>query len=295
MKNQLANYKSKGKYFQFNNLNIFYIHQGNGPNLLIFHGYPYNGFDFEMILPYLEKNFTILLPDMPGMGFSDKPDHHQYSFHEMANMYTALLSKLNIQNTHILAHDLGNSVVQELLARDLDNKNPFKIKSIAFLNGGLFTDVYKPRVIQILLSKSPKPIGRLLSRVMTKSMVSKATSEVFGQQTKPTKELLDVFWEVLNYNNGKSLAYLLGRLVFEKDEHQKRWINAMQKTHIPMCFINGPADPNSGMHMANRYKELIPHSMLYLLPFHIGHWPQIEAPQLVLDSYMDFYENIKAL
>jgi pimeloyl-ACP methyl ester carboxylesterase len=294
MQQKLLNWKSKGNYFSFNGYKIFYIKEGTGPVLTIFHGYPYNSFDFEKIWNELIQTFTVVVPDMLGMGFSDKPEKHNYSFEEMANLYTSLLKELQVTETHILAHDLGNSVVQELLARNEKGKNPFLIKSVAFLNGGLFTDVYKPRLIQILLSKSPKPIGKLVSRLMSKKSVSTATAEVFGANTKPSEELLQKFWDILNYNNGKSIAYLIGRLVFAKEKHQQRWITAMRQTKIPMCFINGPADPNSGMHMAVRYKQLIPDANIKLLDENIGHWPQIEAPQQVLRAYNDFIKEFKS-
>lgn len=293
MQENLLNWKSKGKYFSFRGYQIFYIKEGTGPALTIFHGYPYNSFDFEKIWDELIQNFTVVVPDMLGMGFSDKPEKHQYSFEEMADLYSALFKELQITETHILTHDLGNSVVQELLARNEEGKNPFRIKSIAYLNGGLFTDVYKPRLIQILLSKSPKPIGRILSRLMSKKSVSKATAEVFGVNTKPSAELLQNFWDILNYNNGKSIAYLIGRLVFKKEKYQQRWIEAMQNTNVPMCFINGPADPNSGMHMAVRYTQLIPNANIKLLDKDIGHWPQIEAPHEVMKVYKYFFTECK--
>jgi pimeloyl-ACP methyl ester carboxylesterase len=292
MQQELLNWKSKGNYFSFKGYKIFYIKEGAGPELTIFHGYPYNSFDFEKIFDELIQKFTVIVPDMLGMGFSDKQEKHNYSFEEMADLYTSLLKELQVTETHVLPHDLGNSVVQELLARNEEGKNPFVIKSIAFLNGSLFTDVYKPRLIQILLSKSPKPIGKILSRLMSKTNVSKATAEVFGVNTKPSKELLQNFWDILNYNNGKSIAYLIGRLVFAKEKYQQRWITAMQQTKIPMCFINGPADPNSGMHMAVRYKQLIPNPNIKLLDENIGHWPQIEASQEVIDVYFKFNRNI---
>lgn len=292
MDSKLNEWQRKGSYFRFKELNIFFLKEGNGPVLLIFHGYPYNGCDFKEVLKDLTSRFTVVIPDMPGMGFSDKPRQHKYSFYEMADMYTSLLDYLKIEEVHVLSHDLGNSVVQELIARGSESGNPFNIKSIVFLNGGLFTDVYRPRLMQILLSQSPKPIGRLLSKLMTKSMVTKATAEVFGKNTKPASELLRQFWEILNYNNGKAIAYLLGRLIFMKDMHQERWINAMRTTLIPMCFINGPADPNSGIHMANRYKELVPGANVILLQKDIGHWPQIEAPDQVLKALYGFHQQL---
>lgn len=293
MQQELLNWKSKGNYFSFKGNQIFYIKEGSGPVLTVFHGYPYNSFDFEKIWDELTQKFTVVVPDMLGMGFSGKPENHNYSFDEMADLYNVLLEKLQIAESHILTHDLGNSVGQELLARNEEGRNSFTIKSIAFLNGGLFTDVYKPRLIQILLSKSPKPIGRVLSRLMSKQSVSKATAEVFGVNTKPSAELLNNFWDILNYNNGKSIAYLIGRLVFTKEKHQQRWITTMQQTKIPLCLINGPADPNSGLHMAVRYKQLIPNANVKLLSEDIGHWPQIEAPEQVLQMFDEFLGEIK--
>lgn len=291
MEIKLDEWRAKGSYFRFKELNIFFLKEGNGPVLLVFHGYPYNGFDFNRVLNDLATRFTVIIPDMPGMGFSDKPDRHTYSFNEMADMYASVLDNFKVTEVHVLSHDLGNSVVQELIARDGESGNLFTIKSVVFLNGGLFTDVYQPRLIQILLSQTPKPIGRLLSKLMTKSMVSKATAEVFGEKTKPTPERLDDFWKVLNFNKGKSIAYLLGRLIFEKKTQQKRWIDAMCRTSIPMCFVNGPADPNSGVHMANRYRELIPDANVVLLNDDIGHWPQIEAPNQVLEAFHFFHRQ----
>lgn len=293
MSQELRLWLNKGTYFQYNGNKVFYIREGSGLPLLVFHGYPFNGYDFKEILPALAGKFQVIIPDMPGMGFSDKPVNYSYSFGDYANMFCSLLSELKVETVHILAHDLGNSVVQELLSQQQEKTLKFKITSIAFLNGGLFSDVYKPRFIQVLLSKSPSFIGKRLSRLMSKKMVSKATAEVFGKNTKPSEMLQQQFWEILNYNNGKSIAYLLGRLVFQKEKYQERWITAMQQTNIPMCFINGPADPNSGIHMAVRYKQLIPDANVKLLQEDIGHWPQIEAPDSVLENYFEFIKSCK--
>jgi pimeloyl-ACP methyl ester carboxylesterase len=288
MSNALSTWKSKGRYFKHKNQSIFFVSEGKGPALLIFHGYPYNSYDFKDVWSGLISKYHVIVPDMLGMGFSDKPTEYPYCYEDHCDMYTALLQNLKIKEVQILAHDLGDSVVQELIARDQEGQNPFVIKSIAFLNGGLFMDVYKPRLIQKLLSLSPKPIGKILSKLMSKKSVDKATAEVFGADTKPSKELQQDFWEILNYNNGKSIAYLIGRLIFDKVRYQTRWINAMQQTKIPMCFINGPSDPNSGLHMAKRYNEVIPNPNVILLSKNIGHWPQLEAPGEVLEAYGKF-------
>jgi pimeloyl-ACP methyl ester carboxylesterase len=291
MNERLERWQRKGQYFDYDGYKIFYIKEGSGPVLVLFHGYPYSSYDFEKIWSSLSKRYTVVALDMIGMGFSDKPKVHHYNFMEMADIYCDLLNKYSIDSISILSHDVGNSVVQELISRNEENANHFKIKQIAFLNGGLFAGVYRPRLIQYLLSKSPIFFGKTLSKLMPKKQVTKATAEVFGKNTKPSIELSDDFWEILNYNDGKKLAYKMGRLIFEKDKYHDRWVKAMQNTKIPMTFINGPADPNSGMHMAEKYKELIPNADVRLLDKEIGHWPQIEDTENVLLAFYNFVYN----
>jgi len=292
MDKEVVAWKNKGRTIDVNDHQIFYIKEGSGPNLLILHGYPFNTFEWKSIWKNLIENYTVFTFDYLGMGFSDKPKNHAYSFHEHCETVNFLIEFWDIKQTHILSHDLGVSIAQELLARDLASQNSFQIQSLVFMNGGLFMDSYKPRMIQRLLSQSPKPIGKLLSKLLTKKKLEKSIKSVFGPNTQPTNQLINQFWDILNYNDGKSIAYLIGRLVFDKLSHQERWINAMQNTKVPMCFINGPFDPNSGIHMANKYKELIPDPKVKLLEQDIGHWPQIEDPSGVLSYYQEFRHEL---
>ena len=57
-----------------------------------------------------------------------------------------------------------------------------------------------------------------------------------------------------------------------------------------MRLIDGPCDPNSGRHMAERYAELVPDADVVFLDEDIGHWPQIEDPQGVLTHFLEFVD-----
>ena len=56
---------------------------------------------------------------------------------------------------------------------------------------------------------------------------------------------------------------------------------------MPLRFVNGPEDPVSGRHMAERYRELVPNPDVVLLDG-IGHYPQLEAPEHVLEAFLAF-------
>jgi len=292
MNQEVKNWKDKGNFYQKGNYKTFYFQEGKGDNLLLLHGYPYNSFEWNEIIPELTKKYRLTVLDLLGLGFSDKPQNHKYSFESQCEIIDSLLTELGIHETHIFSHDLGVSVVQELLAREKEFKNSFKILSSAFMNGGLFIVVYKPRFFQRLLSQTPSFIGKLLTRFISKKAIEKSVLEVFGPNTKPSQEFLDKQWEILNYNQGLQIAHLIGKMVFDKKYYQDRWIQAMQETSIALVYICGPADPNSGLHMAKRYQELIPNPNVILLSKNIGHWPQVEAPKEVLIAYDDFRSKL---
>lgn len=288
---EVSKWKALGKYFTYKNNEIFYFQDGSGDDILIIHGYPFNSFEWKNTISELSKSYRVTIFDLLGMGFSDKPKNHRYSFEEYCDITNLLLKELKINETHILSHDLGVSIAQELIARE--DENTFKIKSSAFMNGSLFIDAYKPRTIQKFLSKSPLFIGKILSKLMTKNMVLSSVKSVFGPFTKPSNDFLEKQWEILNYKDGKSISYLLGRLVFEKWKYLDRWIKSMQLTSIPMCYICGPFDPNSGINMAKRHEELISNSRIYLLDKYIGHWPQLEDQENMLKAYHQFLNLIE--
>lgn len=73
------------------------------------------------------------------------------------------------------------------------------------------------------------------------------------------------------FDGQRSITYLIGWQVFDKYKYQDRWIAAMQKTVLPICYICGADDLNSGRHMAKRYEELIPKPIVYYLENGIGH------------------------
>jgi len=288
---RLKRWQDAGQFISINSVQVYYQSLGTGPALLLLHGYPFSSYDFKDIAQTLAQHYRVIMLDWPGMGFSDKPHAPVYSFQRYVAVLNALTAQLGIKEADILAHDLGASIAQELLAQE--KANWFRIRSLAFMNGGVFSDVYQPRGMQRLLSQSPAWIGRLLSRHLWRAAIEPSVVSVFGASTHPSSELLDDCWDLLNYQNGKQITYLLGRLIFEKNHYQHRWIHAMQTTDIPLAYICGPADPNSGRLMAERFRQTLPHSQVLLLSKEIGHWPQLEAPREVLSAFRQFQDSIQ--
>jgi pimeloyl-ACP methyl ester carboxylesterase len=297
MDGELERWKARGAWFDYLGFEVFHVREGAGPPLVLVHGYPFSSFDWVRVWPALSGRFELIAPDMLGMGFSAKPDRYEYSVHDHADMHEALLAHLGVGECHLLAHDIGDSVVQELLARREFSEQAsmgLAIKSITWLNGGLFNEAYRPRPIQTLLSATP--LGGVLARYrhlfFADAVFDRALGEMFGPSTKPSPQLLEQFRQIMNYNDGGRVTHRVGRFVLDRYRHRNRWVRAMRQTRIPMRLIDGPWDPNSGRHMAERYLELIPEADVVLLEDRIGHWPQIEDPEAVVAHFLEFIARL---
>lgn len=292
---ELAGWSRRGSLFDFRGFDVFYVVEGSGPHLLLVHGYPFSSFDWKEIWPELTKRFTVIAPDMLGMGFSAKPRRYQYSVLRHADMHEQLLEHLGVTSCHVMGHDLGVSVIQELLARR-ELHEPAQtlpsIESITWLNGGLFHEVYTPRLAQLLLSKTPLggTVGHL-PRSVARRILERTMSELFGAQTQPSARQFDQFEEILAFNDGLQVTGRVGRFITDRCVHRDRWAGAMIDTPIPMRLIDGPADPNSGMHLVERYREVVPDPDVMLLGSQIGHWPQLEDPVRVLTHFHAFIDS----
>lgn len=99
------------------------------------HGFPTASWDWHKLWPEFVKHYRVIALDMIGFGFSDKPINYHYSIGDQADLQQALLTSLGISSIHLLAHDYGDTVAQELLARfeDLKKLHSRKITDIAQL------------------------------------------------------------------------------------------------------------------------------------------------------------------
>ena len=284
----IEQWQLNGRYFDFKGHQIFYRTQldseSNKPVLLLIHGFPTCSWDWAKIWESVGTRFQLVTLDMLGFGFSDKPVQ-TYSIMEQASLYEALMNKLNIEEFHILAHDYGDTVAQELMARDSDKQC---IASVVFSNGGLFPETHQPVLIQKLLLS---PIGFLVSKLTSYKKFT-ATFDRICAKTIPEEEL-KTYWQMLNHNEGVKVMHKLIHYMKERRQHRERWVGAIQKATMPVHLIDGTLDPISGAHMVVRYEALIPNPSVDCLT-DTGHYPQVESPAAFAECAHQFWSKIKA-
>src|SRR3546814_15209936 len=110
----LDEWRHAGALFEWHGQRIFYRDQGQGEVLLCLHGFPTASWDWHRLWPALTATRRVIALDFLGYGFSSKPEHHTYSAAEQADIVLALMQALGVRQAHVLAHDFGDRVAQEL-------------------------------------------------------------------------------------------------------------------------------------------------------------------------------------
>ncbi|WP_339494762.1 alpha/beta fold hydrolase [Pseudomonas sp. RA_105y_Pfl2_P56] len=283
----LCVWRKRSQTFVFRGQSIRYWTTGQGEPLLLIHGFPTASWDWHYLWQPLAQRYRVIACDMLGFGDSAKPVNHRYSLLEQADLQQALLAHLQVeQPVHLLAHDYGDSVAQELLARHYEAH--IKVASCVFLNGGLFPETHRPVLMQKLLLS---PLGWMIGRAFTRDALVKSFGQIFGPQTRPSESELDDFWSLIDTHQGPRIMHKLIGYIPERRVQRDRWVAAMQRGEIPLRVIDGEVDPISGAHMVERYRELIADADTVLLPG-IGHYPQTEAPVQVLTHYLAFRDRL---
>lgn len=202
-----------------------------------------------------------------------------------ADMIEALLQKLGISEAHLLAHDPGDTVAQELLARQAEGKSTIKWNSCILMNGGLFPETHRALFIQKLLIS---PLGGLIAQLMSQSSFQKNMVNVFSKAHPPSKVFIEDTWQLITENKGKAMIPRLIRYMQERKDQRERWIQPLIDQIAPIRLINGIEDPISGLHMAERFSALIPNADIVKLE-NSGHYPHVETPEEVLEAILEFH------
>lgn len=244
-----AEWKTMGRTFAFEGHSVFYVDQGQGAGAvtLAIHGYPTSSWDFRGLVAPLSRDARLIAPDLLGFGYSSKPAAFDYSIARHADMVTALGRHLALTRVRLIGSDIGNAVVQELLAREKAADLPFAIDSVVLINGSLFAEQFTPSMTQKALLS---PVGGLVNWFASESAVANGLAEISGPERRIPASELSTTWKLLDHPGNSRLMHRTLPKVAERAANDARWTDALCGSTMPIKLIVGAADPTGAKGMA---------------------------------------------
>jgi pimeloyl-ACP methyl ester carboxylesterase len=271
---RVREWEAGGEYVDFRGHRIFVRRRdGDGPPLLLLHGFPTASYDFRALLDALEGRAAIAF-DFLGFGLSDKPRDHDYSLVWQADLAEHVTAD---EPVTIVAHDIGTSVATELMARGDDT---LQIDRIVMLNGSILQDVASPTRAQRILAS---PVGPAFARAMGERGFKSGFSRIFSDAHPLSDEEAADQWSLIAHDDGK---LVLPRTIAYMDERRRlaeRWHGAFGDWEGDLQLVWGMRDPVATPAVLRGLQELRPGVATRELD-DVGHYPQLEDPLAVAQA-----------
>jgi pimeloyl-ACP methyl ester carboxylesterase len=273
-----ANFKHQMAFV--NGVNIHYVIGGAGDPLVLVHGFGQNWYMWNRLLPELSKHFTVVAPDLRGVGESDKPAGG-YDKKTMATDIHELVKKLGFNNINLAGHDIGLMVAYAYAAQYRN-----EVKKVALM------DALLPGVDPVWSDFSGKAwwFG-FFARPVAGDLVSGKAGEfltdfwtVVGHPETFTKEETAEFIRAYSVSGATTGSFhWFG--AFPQDASDNR---EFMKQKLPMPLLAMGAEFGSGSFLADHCR-LVASNVTETRITGAGHWIVQEQTAQVQKGLLDFF------
>ena len=253
---------------------IAYLDQGQGPPVLLIHGFGGSMWQWEYQQAALAGQFRVITPDLLGAGFSDKPDI-EYTPEQLLDFLTGFLDALQIPKAAMIGNSMGAG-----LAIGLALDHPTRVTSLVLIDG------LPPKVLDHLGSPT---LRRALTTPAPSWLVSFGNWLFGGQMLESTlREFIHdpalLTPAVLDRSNRNRQRPGLFRALLTVGTNLPRWEREFAPRigtiTQPTLVIWGEEDRVFPLAVGDALHRLIPGSQFLRVP-NAGHIPQWEQPDLV--------------
>ncbi len=261
------------KYIEFQSQNVHYTDNGDGPVLVLLHGFTESLAIWNSFSDTLSESFRVICIDLPGHGRTANfgPVH---SMEFMASVVHAVLVFCKVSKCVMLGHSMGGYV---LLA--FANRNPEMLKGLILLHSQAEPDDEA--------TKRNRDRAIDLIKMNRHGFLSQFIPDLFAECNR---EKLQQDIEILKNQAGSiSAKGLVAALEGMKSRECQKEL--LSKLEFPIMFIAGKLDSRIPFFKVIEQLALPRHAEALLLDG-VGHMGYLEAPKVTLDAIRCFATRI---
>jgi pimeloyl-ACP methyl ester carboxylesterase len=275
---RVRRWRERGEATRFRDHSIHVFRQeGDGPLLVLLHGFPSSSYDWRLLLEELPGR-NVLAFDFLGFGLSEKPRAHDYSLFWQADLTEELVRRhAGGRPVFVVAHDMGTSVANELMARDLEGKLEMDVAGILLFNGSMVLERASPILGQRILRSR---FGPLFARLSSERVFRQQFGSVFSAAHPLGEEEAADQWSLLCHGGGRTLGHRLISYMDQRETYAERWHGAIREWPGELRLAWGLLDRVATTEVLAAMRELRPTVPVTELP-ELAHYPQIEDPRQI--------------
>ena len=265
-------------------LGIFHAEFGDpeAPLLALVHGFPTSSLDWFDIVGPLAADYRVVVLDLPGFGFSDKPKGERYTLSRDAELVGYYLTEiLGAHSGAVVAHDRGDSVALGFANRCADGQTGFEVTDLVLSNGNIFLPLSSLNALQYALldpATGPVTAAALTPGVLAAGMGQSTFTPPRGPDDPEIIALADSF----SYNDGIAVMHDTIQYLVERSHNEQQWLDALAANPVKTTLIWGLQDTIAPLRVAayvwnTCLSTKAGDNEFWLLP-RANHYPQNDQP-----------------
>jgi pimeloyl-ACP methyl ester carboxylesterase len=256
---------------------LFYTDQGEGPPLLLIHGFGTNIFTWRHLVPDLARDHRVIAVDLKGFGKSDKPLDERYSAADQADLLAQMIEERNLRDLTLIGHSYGGGIALLLALQD-DDRVKGRIAKLVLLDTIAYPQSV-PTFFKMLDMPLVSQIG--VHAVPSSFQVEVALKIAYFDDDKIDEEEVDAYSKPLETAEGKHAMIHSARQIVPPDLEA---LSARYKTiELPTLILWCDHDRIVPLDVGLKLRRTMPNSKLRIVS-ECGHMPQEEQPEAVLSQ-----------
>lgn len=260
--------------------------KGNGPPLLLLHGFAQNSYAFRFIAPELASEHRVLCVDLKGFGESPKPRGAGYSIYHQALSLLALIDELQLHDLAIIGHSFGGGTALALSLL-LQARDPGRQTALVHI-GGMCYDQEPPFGIDFL--RKPFIPYLLFPLFAVRTFVKRGFLPAYFRAESLTDDAVRAYAAPLQQIAGKCAVLHAAREIRppDVDDFTQRY----PQLNIPTLILWGRHDRIVPLPLGERLARELPRAQMKIFD-ECGHCPHEEKPQETVAAIRDFLTSLK--
>ena len=259
------------KFVNVDGNKIRYLESGASQGtIVLIHGLGASAERWESVIPLLNKNYKLIIPDLIGFGYSDKP-LADYTSEFFSKFLDSFLQKIGLEKTNIIGSSLGGQIAVNYAAEHKDS-----VEKIVLISPSGAMEHSTPALdAYVMAALYPDKEG-----------AENAYKMMAGPNQEINPKIIEDFVTRMKLPNAK-MAFMSTLLGLKNAEN---FTKTLQTISIPTLIIWGERDHVIPIKYADSFVSSIQDCRFYRIN-DCGHTPYVEVPEKFSKIVLDFLEQ----
>lgn len=277
----MGNLKAEAGQCHISGHRIHWIESGDGPPIVLIHGWTCSGFFWKPIIPRLEGSFRVLAPDLPGHGLSSKKET-SYLPEAQAQRLLEWLTAIGVDRFVLVGHSMGGEIAARMALAA-----PDRVHTLVLAGAIGLAEAWERLPWYGRLSLTPA--ARKISNWFVTEKAMARTTRLFmtgpGRPAYPecTRDVV-----LANTNTPDDLKALTRTT--RDGLFQEFLDHRLAELTLPVLCIWGENDKVVPLGVGTQYARMLPHARLAQIPG-TGHMLPWEEPDFMASEILGFVKT----